>query len=295
MLNIQDLKIGPFVENLTKYYKMTYGSQHPEIAETIAWAANLSLENIANCDMLYHNLDHTVMVTLAGQEILRGKQLNEGKLGPNDWLTYTLATLFHDIGYVKGVCKKDRFGKYDNGQGKLVNVSEEGTSAVLTPYHVDRSKLFVMERFGDHPTIDYKQIIECIEMTRFPVPNTNYHQKTATLAGLTRAADFIGQLGDPNYLLKIPALFYEFEELGTNKLLGYKTPSDFRKSYANFFWNDVRPYIESAIHYLRVTQEGKQWISNLHSHVFESEHSYQAFLNEEKTLKKKTVDKNKTK
>jgi|TARA_B100001093_G_scaffold103142_4_gene95341 hypothetical protein len=281
MLNIQDLKIVPFAKKLTDYYELTFGSYKQEVSETIHWAAHLALENIANCDMLYHNLDHTIMVTMAGQEIFRGKQLNEGKLGPNDWLTFTLGTLFHDIGYVKGVCSEDRYGLYDDGNGELIALPEHGTSAVLTPYHVDRSKMFVEQRFGGHPVIDCKTIMDCIEMTRFPVPNRNTHKQTSNLPGLTRAADFIGQLGDPNYLLKIPALYYEFEEIGCNEALGYKTPGDFRKSYANFFWNVVRPYIESAIHYLKVTQEGKQWISNLHSHVFESEHSYESIMNEQ--------------
>lgn len=293
MLNIQDLKISPFAKKLTEYYTLTYGSYKPEICETIHWAAHLALENIANCDMLYHNIDHTIMVTLAGQEILRGKQLNEGQLGPDEWLTYTLATLFHDIGYVKGVCRKDKFGKFDNGLGEIVELSEKGTAAVLTPYHVERSKLFIKERFGGHPSIDFKKIMDCIEMTRFPVPNLKSHKVTSNLPGLTRAADFIGQLGDPNYLLKIPALYYEFDEIGSNEALGYKCPADFRKSYASFFWNVVRPYIEAAIHYLKVTQEGKQWISNLHSHVFDSEHNYQAFVNEDRApaFKKKASSK----
>jgi len=29
---------------------------------------------------------------------------------------------------------------------------------------------------------------------------------------------------------------------------------------------------EEALEYLRITQEGKQWIANLHSHVFDVEH-----------------------
>ena len=45
-----------------------------------------------------------------------------------------------------------------------------------------------------------------------------------------------------------------------------------RKNYAKFFWNDVSPYIQDALRYLRVTQEGKQWIANLYAHVFEIEH-----------------------
>ena len=36
---------------------------------------------------------------------------------------------------------------------------------------------------------------------------------------LLRAADLIGQLGDPHYLRKANALYYEFDEVGMNKQL----------------------------------------------------------------------------
>ena len=110
-------------------------------------------------------------------------------------------------------------------------------------------------------------------MTRFPPPDNLKYSDTKGLAGLTRAADFIGQLGDPDYLRKIPALFYEFEQFDGNEKIGYKSPDDMRKGYAGFFWNVVSPYIQDAIQYLEVTQDGKQWVANLHSHVFEVEHA----------------------
>jgi hypothetical protein len=43
---------------------------------------------------------------------------------------------------------------------------------------------------------------------------------------LVRAADLIGQLGDPHYLRKVNALYYEFEEVGMNRQLGYTSPAD---------------------------------------------------------------------
>jgi hypothetical protein len=109
-------------------------------------------------------------------------------------------------------------------------------------------------------------------MTRFPVPEGEHYQDTSDCGGLLRAADFIGQLGDPNYLRKIPALFYEFKEIDANEERGYKTPGDMRKDYARFFWEVVSPYIQDALRYLRVTQDGKQWVASLHSHVFDIEH-----------------------
>ena len=61
---------------------------------------------------------------------------------------------------------------------------------------------------------------------------------------LLRAADLIGQLGDPNYLRKANALFYEFEEIGLNKKLGYETPADVVYKYPQFYWSNVAPQIQ---------------------------------------------------
>jgi len=49
-----------------------------------------------------------------------------------------------------------------------------------------------------------------------------------------RAADLIGQLGDPLYPRKLNALFHEFEEIGINKVLGYATPADVTDRYPPF-------------------------------------------------------------
>ena len=43
--------------------------------------------------------------------------------------------------------------------------------------------------------------------------------------------------------------------------------------YATFFWDKVHPYIQEAARFLRATQDGKQWLANLHSHVFQVEHN----------------------
>jgi len=276
VLNIQKVITEPFVQQLSMTYKRTYGLAEPHFANIIEWSGHFALENIANCDSLYHNVEHTIMVTLAGQEILRGKHLLEGGVSPSDWLHFVMALLCHDIGYVKGICRDDRDGRYATGRdGNTVKMDESGTCAAMTPWHVDRSQLFVRERFEGNlimNVVDVERICAYIEMTRFPIPNDEAHMDTKGYPGLLRAADFIGQLGDPDYLHKIPALFYEFEETGTNKKIGYKNPGDMRRSYAKFYWNVVLPYIQEALRYLRVTQEGKQWISNLHSHVFTVEH-----------------------
>ena len=107
-------------------------------------------------------------------------------------------------------------------------------------------------------------------ITRFPV--VAWTDESDNEEGLlVRAADLIGQLGDPHYLRKANALYYEFEEVGMNKQLGYTSPADLTDLYPQFYWNSVSPHIQTAIRYLNVTSSGRQWIANLYSNVFRAE------------------------
>ena len=279
MLNLQKRTIDLSVEELRRAYERIYSNIEQQLGNIIVWSGRLALENIANSDALYHNVEHTVMVTLAGQAIIEGKHLLEGGVTPRDWVHCMIALLCHDIGYVRGICKDDKDGMVATGIGnETVEVPPGASDAVLSPYHVDRSKLFVRERFGKGmlmgmvAEIDAEVIASYIEITRFPVPDDDWYKDTEGYPGLVRAADFVGQLGDPNRPRKSPALFFEFEEIGKNEELGYKRPGDLHDSYAKFYWDVVSPYIQEALRYLRVTQDGKQWIANLYANVFGAEH-----------------------
>jgi hypothetical protein len=273
MFNPTELLINGFVEQLELAYVRNYGNLEASNGSIIAWAGRMALEHFANSDALYHNVEHTIMVTLVGQEILRGKHIREGGVSHRDWLNFIISLLCHDIGHIRGICRDDREGCYTTGiRNEVVVLPEGATDASMSPYHIDRGKLFVRERFGGNSVIDAEVIAANIELTRFPVPNDSDHQATGSYPGLVRAADLIGQLADPNYLRKLPALYYEFQETGVNQTLGYNTPLDLRRNYPQFYWNMVSHYIQDGIRYLRVTQEGKQWIANLYAHVFSSEH-----------------------
>lgn len=273
-MNLQSVVIEHFVKELKGAYQQTYSLLEPQYGNVLEWTGRLALENIANSDALYHNVEHTIMVTMVGQAILKGKHLMEGGVAPRDWLHFMMALLCHDIGYVRGVCRLDGDGRYATGIGtETISVPPGSTDAALTRYHVDRSKLFIQERFsGSLAGVDPTIIASYIEMTRFPIPDDGKHEENAGFAGLARAADFIGQLGDPDYLRKIPALFYEFQEIGESKKIGYSSPGHMRENFTLFYWNVVSPHIQAALRYLRKTQEGKQWIANMHSHVFDVEH-----------------------
>jgi hypothetical protein len=273
VLNSTEILANVLGERLAEIYTRAFSSREPRYAELIGEAAKLVLERIGMSDALYHSAEHTALVTLVGQDILRGERIRR-RLSAEDWMHFTLATLTHDIGYVRGSCRDDRPGAYViDRAGTTVSPPRGASDAFLAPWHVERSKIVVHERFDDHPFVDSDRICGAIELTRFPVPEDEDYAETDTEAGLLRAADLIGQLGDPFYARKLNALFNEFEEIGCNERLGYQTPADLADRYPRFFWSKVEPFIGSAIGYLQMTVEGRQWIANLYCNIFEIEHT----------------------
>lgn len=290
MFNPSSVVTEAFVEELVDKYIKMYGVDTKNI-HLVASNARNALEIIANSDAPYHDINHTIMVTLVGTEILRGKILIEGNVTPRDWIHFVISLLNHDVGYVRGICRADRAGRYAiNADYDTVAPPPGATDAFLTPYHVDRGKLYIVERFANDSDLDTDVIVENIERTRFPVPNAEDHQDSADFPGLLRAADLIGQLADPQYMRKISALFAEFTETGQAAKMQYNNAADLRSGYPGFFWNIVTPFIDEGLRFLRRTQEGQAWVANLYSNVFTEEHEAPAYGPERRTDNERQVE-----
>ena len=269
MITVPELAADALGSFLADRMTRRFGSTDVGLTEVIPSAARFALDCIGNSDALYHTVEHTMLVTLAGYDIMRGRAL----LMPTDVSDFAhliIACLFHDIGYVRGILKGDGPDGYViDAKGGKTKLPRGASDAALMPYHVDRSKLFVMDRLPNNKVIDAARIARAIEFTRFPPVEADDQNKEEGL--LVRAADLIGQLGDPHHLRKANALYYEFEEVGMNRQLGYTSPADLTDSYPQFFWNSISPHIQTAIQYLNVTSSGRQWIAGLYSNVFRAE------------------------
>jgi hypothetical protein len=251
--------------------KSRFGSSHARLAEIVPFAARLALECIGNSDALYHNVEHTMLVTLAGHEIFKGRALLRPST-PADYCNFIVACLTHDIGYVRGIIKcDDASGYVIDATGRRVSLPRGASDAALAPYHVERSKLFVLERLAGVEELDAARIARAIEFTHFPYQLPADGSEAHEDGALLRAADLIGQLGDPHYLRKSNALYHEFEETGLNKQFGYESPADLFDKYPQFYWNSVFPHTQDGIRYLNVTSGGRQWIAGLYSNVFRAE------------------------
>ena len=168
MFTVPELAAKALGSYLAKHLKRRFGSTEVGLTEFIPSAARLALDCIGNSDALYHNVEHTMLVTLVGYDIMRGRAL----LIPtdsSDFVHLIIACLFHDIGYVRGILQGDSpHDSVINANGEKIKLPRGASDAMLLPYHVDRSKLFVTERMGESKYLDADRIGRAIEYTRFP-------------------------------------------------------------------------------------------------------------------------------
>src|SRR5712675_3029503 len=159
-------QLGKF---LFKDFRRIFGPAHDELAERLGALARSTIECLGSSDALYHNFEHTLLVTIVGPNILQGLMLSQ-RIEPADYGHLIVACLLHDVGYMRGVLSGDTETEFVvDDSGKKITLPRGASDAALLPYHVDRSKLFAYERHRNSPDIDASRIAAAIEMTRFPV------------------------------------------------------------------------------------------------------------------------------
>src|SRR5271157_835248 len=148
LITVPELSAEALGSFLSEHLNRDVGSTHAHLAELIPSIARIALECIGNSDALYHNVEHTMLVTLVGYDIMKGRALLTPTY-PSDIAHLIVACLLHDIGYVRGVLKGDGADGYViDAKGNKVKLPRGSSDAALLAYHVDRSKLFVMDRLS---------------------------------------------------------------------------------------------------------------------------------------------------
>ncbi len=269
MFNPAAVLAAVFGDHLAETYLQVFPEQKPQYADFLKDMAREALERIGSSDAPYHNWEHTMMVTLVGQQIIQGRH-QTSTVDPEDWVHYIVALLVHDIGFTRGVCEGDTPNEVViNDAGERVCPPRGATDASLAPYHIDRGKIYARHRFAGSDVIDPERIAQAIEYTRFPVPDDPAYAHDETEPALVRAADLIGQIADPHYLRKMSRLYQEFEENGFADELGYRSPMDLVEQFPGFFHQQVEPLIGPALQHLKQTPDGRETVSRLYARVDE--------------------------
>lgn len=172
-----------------------YRGEHPEYAA---------------CDTSYHDLQHTLDVTLASARLMDGyerSQRNGAALGHELFTFGILLALFHDSGYLR------RRGQEDDRHG-----------AEFTLIHVSRSAELVrsyMHSLGMGEMADIAA--QAVHLTGYEIPAEAIQLPTPgyrAIANMVATADILAQMSDRCYLEKChDRLFGEFVLAGIAKKL----------------------------------------------------------------------------
>ena len=90
MITLPEIASEALGSFLASDMKDRFGASHARLAELIPFAARLALECIGNSDALYHNVEHTMLVTLAGHDIFKGRALLKPST-PTDYANFIVA------------------------------------------------------------------------------------------------------------------------------------------------------------------------------------------------------------
>lgn len=169
----------------------------------------------------YHNLEHTMMVTLATARLTHGCVKAGHQFDPENILLGLLAALYHDSGLIQ--TKQDR----------------KGTGAKYTIGHEDRSVKFMRKNlsaknFSKEQMDDCAHLIRCtnlnIDIKDIPFRSTEIEM----LGKIVGSADLLAQMADRHYLEKLILLFKEFEEAG---IPGFDSEGELLEKTEGFYKN----------------------------------------------------------
>ena len=73
MFNPATVVAAKFGDHLAETYLQNFSDQKTEYATFLSDSAGMLLGHLGSSDALYHNAEHTMMVTLVGQHIIRGQ------------------------------------------------------------------------------------------------------------------------------------------------------------------------------------------------------------------------------
>ena len=168
----------------------------------------------------YHDLEHTLMVTLAAARLIHGCITGGGYgFDPGNILTGLLAALFHDSGLIQ--TRQDK----------------KGTGAKYTIGHEKRSVAFMRKNLGEkgfsaQQMDDCEQLIKCTNL-KVNIADIDFRSdEIKNLGRIVGSADLLAQMADRHYLEKLLLLFKEFEEAG---MPGFESEEELLEKTEGFY------------------------------------------------------------
>lgn len=166
----------------------------------------------------YHDLEHTLSVTLATARLIDGAHLEGHDFSPENIVLALIAALFHDTGLIQ------------------TREDVEGSGAKYTIGHEERSVVFMKKYlsgkgFSADDLDNCSHFIRCTILNLPPREIPFASEETEILGKIVGSADLLAQMADRIYLEKLLLLYKEFEEA---RLPGFDSEVELLQSTEGF-------------------------------------------------------------
>jgi len=232
------------------------------------------------CDTLYHDIQHTMDMTLALARLINGHERSvekAEKIGAKRAVITMVTAMYHDSGYLRSIYDR----KHHNG-------------AEYTLSHVGRSSRFLQRYFHGLNMDEAAQISgQMVHYTgyelapgKIQLPDRQLH-----IAGhMLGSADLIAQMSDRCYLEKcrdrlypefvIGGLTVQKDKTGTEKVI-YSSATDLLSKSSDFYKNEVKVRLDKLFNK----------VYNYEAAHFDGESLYAKALGQNQTRLKRIVNK----
>jgi hypothetical protein len=199
-------------------------------------------------DTSYHDIQHTLDVTLALARLITGHDRSvdpEGRLGPDKARLALVSALFHDAGYLR---HRDRDRDAVNG-------------AVFTTTHVTRSGAYLESYLPRIGLGEYSDVVSrVVHFTGYEMPLDQIElddPRDTTVGHLLGTADLIVQMADRCYLEKCRDRLYPEFVLGevavniesTGSFALYQSGRDLLQKTVDFYQKSAQARLESSFYH----------------------------------------------
>lgn len=167
----------------------------------------------------YHDLEHSLSVTLALLRLAHGAHVCDEGLEPRTLGLAVIAALLHDAGLIQTVADTE-------GTGAKYTIGHELRSMAFTSYYLSQR---------GYPAEDIERCTHIIAATimRRRLDEVPFGDDEARLAGeMLGTADLLAQMADRQYLEKVLLLYQEFEEA---RLPGFNSELDLLRQTESFY------------------------------------------------------------
>lgn len=171
------------------------------------------------CNTRYHDLEHTMAVTLAVVRLLHGAFVRGISFSSHELTLGVICAFFHDAGLIQ------------------TENDLEGSGAKYTANHEERSidfmrGYFAAKNFSRQDLDDCAAIITSTKLSVVPADIEFRNESIRMLGNILGSADLLAQMADRKYLEKLLLLFQEFNEAG---LPGFNSELELLRKTEDFY------------------------------------------------------------